>query len=82
MFSPTHVLISRTKETPVQLMPTRGGYKLYTEVDWQQGREAAFELKPKLGIFCQGVPVVGFQLAPMSAEAEVTASTEASGVAQ
>jgi hypothetical protein len=82
MFSPTHILISRTKETPVQLMATRGGYKLYTEVDLQQGREASFELKPKQGIFCQGIPVVGFQLAPMPAEAEATARTEASRVSK
>jgi hypothetical protein len=82
MFSPTHLLISRTKETPVQIAAARGGYKLYTEVDIQQGREASFELKPKQGIFCQGVPVVGFQLAPMAANAEATAPVEASGAAQ
>lgn len=76
MFSPTHVLVSRTKETPVQLMATRGGYQLYTEADWQQGRAASFELKPKQGIFCQGVQVVGFRLAPLDTTAEASASTQ------
>lgn len=82
MFSPTHVLISRTKETPVQITAARGSYKLYTEADIQQGREASFELKPKQGIFCQGVPVVGFQLAPIAANAKTAAPAKASGAAQ
>ena len=70
MFTPTHVLISRTKTTPVQLMTAQGNYQLYTEADCQQGRPASFELKPKQGIFCQGVQVVGFRLEPLEGKAE------------
>jgi hypothetical protein len=74
MFSPTHLLISRTRETPVQLVATREGYCLYTEAEWQQGKDAAFELKPKQGLFCKGVSVVGFRLEPMKHEAKSSAS--------
>jgi hypothetical protein len=68
MFLPTHVLISRAKATPVQLVAAPGGYHLYTEADWQQGRTPAFELKPKQGIYCQGVQVVGFRLQPIDSQ--------------
>jgi hypothetical protein len=78
MFSPTHVLISRTRKTPVQLVATRGGYQLYTEADWQRGKAASFELKPKLGLFCQGVQVVGFRLEPAEPSTTVSASLKAS----
>jgi hypothetical protein len=74
MFSPSHVLISRTRETPVQLVASRGGYKLYTEIDWQRGQEPAFELRPKQGLFCRGVHVVGFRLAPLASEEAEAAS--------
>ena len=75
MFSPTHLLISRSKTTPVQLVAARGCYQLYTEADWQQGKTPSFELKPKQGIFCRGVQVVGFQLQPMDADASTSESS-------
>ncbi|MGF1566733.1 MAG: hypothetical protein ACFCVD_01425 [Nodosilinea sp.] len=69
MFTPTHVLISRTKATPVQLAAGTNGYQLYTEAEWQQGSSPAFEMHPKLGFFCRGVQVVGFRLQPVEAVA-------------
>lgn len=71
MFQPTHVLVSRSKQTPVQLVPSQEGYQLYTEQEWQKGAEPAFELRSRLGLFCKGVPVVGFSLEPLQTEVTV-----------
>lgn len=70
-FTPTHVLVSRTKETPVQLVAGQKGYWLYTESEAQKRRQPAFELRPKLGLYCYGQPVVGFHLQPLKAQAAV-----------
>lgn len=67
MFQPTHLLITRSRQTPVQLIPTTQGMQVLTEVEWQQGRSAAFELRPRQGFFCRGVPVVGYSLQPIAA---------------
>lgn len=75
MFTPTHLLVSRSRQTPVQLVASSKGYQLYTEQEWQQGRNPAFELRPKLGIFCQGVSVVGYHLQPLMTKAAVEGST-------
>ncbi len=80
-FTPTHVLISRTKETPVQLVAGPKGYWLFTEAEAQQGSAAAFEMRPKLGFYCRGQQVVGFRLQPMAAEA-AAAQPQAAQVAQ
>ncbi len=77
MFSPTHLLISRTKETPVQLVAAPGGYHLYTEAEWRQGNQPSFELKPKQGLFCRGMQVVGFRLEPLEEGVEVVSSHNA-----
>jgi hypothetical protein len=66
-FTPTHVLISRTKETPVQLVAGPKGYGLYTETEFNQGTKPAFEVRPKLGFYCLGQQVVGFHLRPLNA---------------
>lgn len=66
-FNPTHVLISRNKETPVQLVAGPKGYWLYTEAEAQKGTTPAFEVRPKLGFYCRGQQVVGFQLQPLTA---------------
>ncbi|HSM81775.1 MAG TPA: hypothetical protein VLS96_08815 [Nodosilinea sp.] len=66
-FTPTHVLISRTKETPVQLVAGAQGYWLYTEAEAQKDHPPAFELRPKLGFYCRGQQVVGFRLQPLEA---------------
>jgi hypothetical protein len=77
MFSPTHVLISRSKRTPVQLVASPKGYQLYTEPEWQSGKSPAFELRSKLGLFCQGIQVVGFHLEPMDAVTTASQSQSA-----
>lgn len=66
MFAPTHVLVSRGRKTPVQLMAAPHGFKLVTEQEWESDRTPAFEIRPKRGIYCQGVPVVGYRLEPIS----------------
>ncbi len=68
-FTPTHVLISRTKETPVHLVAGPKGYWLYTEAEWQRDTTPAFEMRPKLGFYCRGQQVVGFRLQPVEAPA-------------
>ncbi len=79
MFRPTHLLISRSRQTPVQLVPTAQSCKIITEQDWQRNSEPAFELRPRQGFFCQGIPVVGYQLQPidLDAAAAITDATAA-----
>ena len=72
MFQPTHLLVSRSRQTPVQLIASEQGFKVMTEIEVQQGREPAFELRPKQGFFCQGILVVGYSLQPISLETEVS----------
>ncbi|WP_017298090.1 hypothetical protein [Nodosilinea nodulosa] len=79
-FTPTHVLISRTKETPVQLVAGPKGYWLYTETEAQKGNTPAFEVRPKLGFYCRGQQVVGFSLQPLTAQ--TTAPAEATQLAK
>ncbi|PZO44414.1 MAG: hypothetical protein DCF21_12995 [Leptolyngbya sp.] len=79
-FTPTHVLISRTKETPVQLVAGPKGYWLYTEAEAQKTTAPAFEVRPKLGVYCRGQQVVGFRLQPLVAA--TAAQPKATTVAQ
>jgi len=72
MFQPTHLLVSRSRQTPVQLIASEHGFKVITEIEAQQGREPAFELRSKQGFFCQGIPVVGYSLQPISLDAETS----------
>ncbi|MBD1912656.1 MULTISPECIES: hypothetical protein [unclassified Leptolyngbya] len=65
MFQPTHWLVSRSTKTPVQLIPAATGYRLMSEQEFEQGREPAFEIRPRLGVFCLDVQVVGYSLEPM-----------------
>lgn len=67
MFQPTHLLVSRSRKTPVQLVPSANGLTLLTETEFYAGAEAAFEMRPRLGIFCKGVPLVGYSLQPLPA---------------
>ena len=76
MFHPTHLLVSRSRQTPVQLISSENGYKLLTEPEWEQGREPAFEMRPRQGFFCQGISVVGFKLEPIALEATVPQTEE------
>ncbi len=66
MFTPTHYLVSRSRKTPVQLVPSANGFQVLTEPEWQQGKEAAFEMRARQGFFCQGIPVVGYRLQPIA----------------
>lgn len=74
MFQPTHILVTRSRQTPVQLVPSEKGFKVLTEPEWQRGSEPAFEMRPKQGFFCQGIPVVGYSLQPI--EVTEQAATE------
>lgn len=65
MFKPTHLLVSRSKQTPVQLVPSPKGLFIATESDWQQHRQPSFEMHPRRGFFCQGIPVLGYSLQPI-----------------
>lgn len=79
MFQPTHLLVTRSRKTPVRLEPKAKGYAVYTEQDWQQQRQPAFEFHSKLGLFCRGIQLVGHSLEPMAAEvptAEATAAAQ------
>lgn len=67
MFKPTHYLVSKTRRLPVQLLSVPQGMKLQTELEWQKQAEPAFEMQPKRGFFCLGIPVLGYSLEPMAA---------------
>ena len=66
MFNPTHWLVSRHRKTPVQLVPSANGFHLMTAPEAESNKPAAFELRSRLGIFCQGVQIVGYRLEPMA----------------
>lgn len=76
MFNPTHVLVSRARRTPVQLVPKANGFDIVTEMEWQKKRQPAFEVRPKQGIFCQGTSVIGYHLEPIAVEAEAKAEVK------
>lgn len=76
MFQPTHILVSRSKRTPVQLIPAVTGCKLLTEQDWQTKREPMFELRARQGFFCLGIPVVGYSLQPLDISAPANTEGE------
>ncbi len=69
-FQPTHLLISRAKQVPVQLVSGTTGFQILTETEWAQNRSAAFVFHPKLGFSCHGVSVVGYSLQPITADFE------------
>lgn len=75
MFHPTHLLISRSRKTPVQLVPAATGYKLITEGEWQRQEEPAFEMRVRQGFFCKGTAVVGYSLQPLELDSQ-SSSTE------
>jgi hypothetical protein len=81
MFTPTHLLVTRTKKTPVQLIPSEQGFKILTEIEAQRGTEPIFELRNKLGFFCQGIAVVGYAIEPIeTTSAEVANANEPAAV--
>jgi hypothetical protein len=68
-FQPTHLLVSRTRQVPVQLIKQQQSLRLATEAEWQSGEEPAFEFQPKRGFFCKGIQIVGYSLQPIAPEA-------------
>jgi hypothetical protein len=77
MFRPTHLLVSRSRQTPVQLVASEHGFKILTEPEWQRHLEPAFELRSKQGFFCRGMSVVGYSLQPIALEEQATTEREA-----
>jgi hypothetical protein len=72
VFQPTHLLVSRTRQVPVQLIKQQQFLQLLTEPEWQNGTEPAFEFHTKRGFFCKGIAIVGYSLQPIVAEATET----------
>ena len=72
MFNPTHLLISRSRHIPVQLIQGAKGYFLQTKQDWQANREPAFAMSSSLGVYCRGIAVVGYHLEPIANQASKT----------
>ena len=68
MFQPTHLLVSRSKKIPVMLERRSQSVQILTEQEWQQGQEPAFELRPKQGVFCKGISLVGYHLEPIEVD--------------
>ncbi|NER78037.1 MAG: hypothetical protein F6K42_00335 [Leptolyngbya sp. SIO1D8] len=48
---------------------------IFTEKEWGKTTSPAFELHPKLGIFCRGVQVLGYELEPVTATATMPTAT-------
>ncbi len=73
MFQPTHWLVSRSRKIPV-FVQSRGDKSLvFTEKEWGNTASPAFELHAKLGMFCRGVQVLGYDLEPIPSTVTVGA---------
>ncbi len=72
MFRPTHLLVSRSQSTPVQLIKSPEGFFLVTKTEWQEQRQPAFEIRPQRGFFCKGFPLLGYSLQPLDTQASQT----------
>lgn len=70
MFQPTHWLVSRSRRIPVVVVARGDRSAIFTEKELGKVHAPAFELHPKLGIFCRGVQVIGYELAPIQAAIE------------
>lgn len=81
-FNPTHLLVSRTRQVPVQLVKQQQSLQLVTEAEWQNGDEPAFEFQPKRGFFCKGIQIVGYSLQPIAAGLEAKQTTSTKSVKQ
>jgi hypothetical protein len=74
MFQPTHWLVSRSRKVPVIVQPQGDKSLLFTEGEWGKTTKPAFILHSRLGIYCQGVQVLGYELQPIPATTEATPS--------
>ncbi len=72
MFRPTHLLVSRSQSTPVQLIKSPKGFFLVTEAEWQEQSQPAFEIRPQRGFFFKGIPLLGYSLQPLETQARQT----------
>jgi hypothetical protein len=82
VFQPTHLLVSRTRQVPVQLIKQQQSLQLLTEPEWQSGAEPAFEFHTKRGFFCKGIAIVGYSLQPIVAETSIEAKSVATKTKQ
>lgn len=74
MFQPTHWLVSRSRKVPVKVQPQGDKTLVFTEVEWGKTKSPAFELHSKVGMYCKGVQVLGYELEPMATPAVISAS--------
>jgi hypothetical protein len=65
MFRPTHWLVSRTQKVPVVVRSTGEKSQVFMENEWNSTTTPAFELHSRMGLYCQGVQVLGYALEPM-----------------
>ena len=77
MFQPTHWLVSRSRKVPVVVQPQGEKSWLFTEAEWGKTKTPAFALHSKMGMYCQGVQVLGYELEPMTADATMPTAVEA-----
>ncbi|MBD0267635.1 MAG: hypothetical protein ICV77_05000 [Cyanobacteria bacterium Co-bin8] len=73
-FQPTHYLVSRSRKVPVRVISGEVRSQIFTEREWLDNQEPAFELYAKLGLYCRGVQIVGYHLEPLAAPAPASAS--------
>ncbi|HEY9763587.1 MAG TPA: hypothetical protein V6D07_13740 [Trichocoleus sp.] len=73
-FQPTHELVSRSRKVPVMVVAGGERSQVFTEKEWLENRTPAFELHSKLGLFCRGVQVVGYQLESLTVTSDTTSS--------
>lgn len=79
MFQPTHWLVSRSRKVPVVVQPQGDKSLLFTEAEWGKTASPAFELHSKMGMYCKGVQVLGYELQPMTATVESPAAKVEAG---
>lgn len=72
MFNPTHWLVSRSRRIPVILQRQGETVFVFTESEWGKTHSPAFELRSKMGLYCRGIKVVGYELEPMLTKANVS----------
>ena len=77
MFRPTHLLVSRSQSTPVQLATSPKGFFLITETEWREQSQPAFEIRPQRGFFCKGFALIGYSLQPLNTQSSQTKLTSA-----
>jgi hypothetical protein len=47
---------------------------LFTEAEWGKTTSPAFELHSRMGMYCKGVQVLGYELEPMTSTVEPEAT--------